>query len=219
MLRIGGIDGLLHRVLRLTFAATAIVAMTYQFAVLKQRPSFAPGNFFSFFTIQSNILGVVILFFAALVPRASRTRLFDAFRSGVTFYLLITGVVFALLLAGHQEELQTTIPWVDFVVHKLMPAVIVIDWLVDPPRNRLRLAFALAWLAYPLVWFAYTLIRGASVDWYPYPFVDVAAHGYRRVLVNGIAMAVAMGLGALALAWLGNRRAARSARGAPRVAV
>jgi hypothetical protein len=77
----------------------------------------------------------------------------------------------------------------------------------------------LAWLAYPLVWFAYTLIRGASVDWYPYPFVDVAAHGYGRVLVNGIAMAVAMGLGALALAWLGNRRLARSGRGAPRVAV
>ena len=30
-----------------------------------------------------------------------------------------------------QEELQTTIPWVDFVVHKLLPVVIVIAlaWL------------------------------------------------------------------------------------------
>ncbi len=219
MLRLGSIEGLLHRLARLALAATAIVAMTYQFAVLNQRPAFAPGNFFSFFTIQSNILGVVILSLAALVPQASRTRHFDAVRTGVTLYLLITGVVFALLLAGLQEELQTTIPWVDFVVHKLMPAVIVIDWLVDPPRHRLPLGVAFAWLAYPLAWFAFTLIRGARVDWYPYPFVDVGAHGYGRVLVNGIAMAVAMAVAALALAWLGNRRAARSTRGAPRVAV
>ena len=53
----------------------------------------------------------------------------------------------------------------------------------------------------------------------PEPFVDVAAHGYGRVLVNGIAMVAAMELGALALAWVGSRRAARSARGAPRAAV
>jgi hypothetical protein len=85
--------------------------MTYQLAVLNQRPAFARGNFFSSFTIQSNVLGVVIVPLAALVPQASRTRLFDAVRTGVTLHLLITGVVFALLLAGLQEELQTTIPW------------------------------------------------------------------------------------------------------------
>jgi hypothetical protein len=35
----------------------------------------------------------------------------------------------------------------------------------------------LAWLAYPAAWLGYTLIRGASVDWYPYPFVDVSQLG------------------------------------------
>jgi hypothetical protein len=206
--RFGGVDGLVHRVLRLGFAATAIVAMTYQFASLNQRSSFAPANFFSFFTIQSNILGVVVLSLVALVPQAARTPGFDVVRSGVTLYLLITGVVFALLLAGLQEELQTTIPWVDFIVHKLMPVVVVVDWLVDPPRHRLSLGAALSWLSFPLAWFVYTLVRGASVDWYPYPFVDVARHGYDRVLVNGAVLAVGMALAALALAWLGNRRAA-----------
>jgi hypothetical protein len=93
---------------------------------------------------------------------------------------------------------------VDFVVHKLLPAVIVIDWLVDCPQHRLPLGVAFGWLAYPLAWFAFTLIRGTRVDWYPYP---------------GIAMAVALALAALGLAWLGNRRVARSTRGAPGVAV
>ena len=96
--------------------------------------------------------------------------------------MAITGVVFALLLSGLQEELQTTIPWVDFVVHKLMPVVLVADWLVDPPRHRLPRWTVLAWLSYPLAWVTYTLVRGEAVDWYPYPFVDVSRLGYDGVL-------------------------------------
>jgi hypothetical protein len=32
-----------------------------------------------------------------------------------------------------------------------------------------------AWLSplYPLAWLAFTLIRGAVINWYPYPFIDV----------------------------------------------
>ena len=181
--------------------------MTYQFASLNEGPpGFAPANFFSFFTIQSNILAVVLLAVTALLPRAARTATFDGCRGAVTLYMTITGVVFALLLAGLQEELQTTIPWVDFVVHKLMPIVIVADWLLDPPRHRLRLRVAWAWLVFPLAWFAYTLVRGSFVDWYPYPFVDVASHGYGRVLANAVVMAVGMALAAFGFVWLGNRR-------------
>ena len=123
-------------VARLAFATLAVVAMTYQFAATTDT-TFKQANFFSFFTIQSNILGVVALFALVLVPHARRTPLLDGARSAAVLYMAITGVVFALLLAGLQEELQTTIPWVDFVVHKLMPIVLVADWLVDPPRHRL----------------------------------------------------------------------------------
>ena len=42
-----------------------------------------------------------------------------------------------VLLAGLQESLDTHIAWVDFTVHKLMPVVLVADWLIDPPRHRL----------------------------------------------------------------------------------
>jgi phosphatidylserine synthase len=195
-----------RNVLRLAFATIAVVAMTYQFARLNVDPDYAKGNFFSFFTIQANILAFVALCLLVAVPRPARTPLFDAARSGAVLYIGITGVVFALLLAGLQEELQTTIPWVDFVVHKLMPVVVVVDWLLDPPRDRLPLVTGLAWLVYPAAWLVYTLVRGEIVDWYPYPFVDVDRHGYGRVLLNGVVLAVGMALAALALAWLGNRR-------------
>jgi hypothetical protein len=192
---------------RLAVATLAIVAMTYQFAVLNVEPGYAKGNFFSFFTIQSNILAVCALFLLVATPRNRRTPLFDGARSAAVLYIAITGVVFALLLAGLQEELQTTTPWVDVVVHKVLPVAVVLDWVVDPPRNRLPWWTVLAWLAYPAAWLAYTLVRGEIVDWYPYPFVDVSAHGYAGVLGRSLVLTVGFAVGAAALLWLGNRRA------------
>lgn len=185
--------------------------MTYQFAATAES-GFQQANFFSFFTIQSNILGVATVFLLVIVRRAERTPLLDGVRSGVVLYMAITGVVFALLLAGMQEELQTTIPWVDFVVHKLMPIVLVVDWLVDPPRHRLPKWTAAPWLGFPLAWLVYTLVRGASVDWYPYPFVDVGELGYDGVFLRSIFLAVGMALTAAAMLWIGNRRARGSAQ-------
>jgi hypothetical protein len=191
---------------RLAFATVAIVAMTYQFAESADS-DFQKANFFSFFTIQSNIVGVAALFLLVLVPRARRPPLVDGARSAAVLYMAITGVVFAILLSGLQAELQTTVPWVDFVVHKLMPVVLVVDWLLDRPRHRLPRWTILAWLAYPAAWLTYTLIRGASVDWYPYPFVDVSRLGYDGVLARAAVLTLGFTAAAAALRWLGNRRA------------
>ena len=125
---------------RVAFAVLAAVAMTYQFAKLNGNPGFSPGNFFSFFTIQSNVFAATMLVLTALVRRDERSRLFDALRGAATFYITITGVVFALLLSGLQEDLDTHIAFVNFVVHYLIPVVLVVDWFVDPPRHRLGLA-------------------------------------------------------------------------------
>ena len=61
-------------VARLGFASLAIVAMTYQFATTADS-AFRKANFFSFFTIQSNILAVAALFLLVLAPRSQRTPL------------------------------------------------------------------------------------------------------------------------------------------------
>jgi hypothetical protein len=193
-------------VARLAFASLAIAAIAYQFAASADT-AFRKVNFFSFFTIQSNLIGVAALFALVLVPRARRTPLFDGARTAAVLYLAITGVVFALLLAGLQEELQTSQEWVNFVVHKLMPVVLVADWLVDPPRHRLPWWTVPAWLAYPLAWLAYTLIRGEAEAWYPYPFVDASELGYGGVLGRSLGLAVGFALAGAALLWLGNRRA------------
>ncbi|HZQ65078.1 MAG TPA: Pr6Pr family membrane protein [Gaiellaceae bacterium] len=192
---------------RVGCAATGVVAMTYQFSALDHTlPTFSHGNFFSFFTIQSNILAAAVLVAGAIVRGDARTRLFDALRGAGTLYIAITGVVFALLLAGHQEDLDTHIAWVDAVVHEVIPVAVAGDWLLDPPRNRLPVRVAWAWLAYPVLWFVFTLVRGASVDWYPYPFVDVSTIGYGGVAWRSAVLAAAFAGAALAFCRLGNAR-------------
>ncbi len=44
----------------------------------------------------------------------------------------------------------------------------------------------------PVFWLVYTLIRGAFVDWYPYPFIDVNVHGYAAVLATSLGVTVLM---------------------------
>jgi hypothetical protein len=183
--------------------------MTYQFAVLNVVPGYAQGNFWSFFTIQSNVIAVAALCLLVVVAPGRRTPLFDTVRGAAVLSIAITGVVFALLLSGRQEDVQTAVSWVDLVVHKVMPVVLVTDWLLEPPRHRLPRWTIAAWLVYPLAWLVYTLVRGEIVDWYPYPFVDVSQLGYGGVLGRSVVLALGIALASALLLWIGNRRARR----------
>jgi hypothetical protein len=99
--------------------------------------------------------------------------------------------------------------WVDTVVHKIMPIVIAVDWLIDPPAVRIAARRSLLWVVYPMAWVAYTMIRGALVGWYPYPFLDPSPAGYGPVAITvGIIFVAGVAL-ALFVAWIGNVLRAR----------
>lgn len=177
---------------RISFSLITIVAIIVQFVSSSDRPNFSPVNFFSFFTIESNILAAGILLIGAfLALRKKRTGAsWDLIRGGATLYMAMTGIIYALFLSGLEVSLQTTIPWVNTVLHYIMPFVMVIDWLIDPPSGRVPLKKALLWVMYPLVYVAYSLIRGHFTDWYPYPFLNVGEHGYQAVLVNSLVISL-----------------------------
>lgn len=189
------------RLLRLSFVVLTLVTIgiqTWQSVVVR---GFPITNLFSFFTVQSNLIAAAVLLWGALAPPAPARV-----RGAAVLYLSLTGIVYGLLLADLQADLQTMSPWIDTVLHRLMPLVMLVDWLADPPQVRLSVRSALIWLAYPLLYVLYTLVRGPFADWYPYPFLNPAlSGGYPGVFAYCIVIA----LGVLVFAWLvvqiGNR--------------
>jgi hypothetical protein len=168
------------RVARIFFAALAVIALIAQ---LMQ--SIGAGrstvNFFSYFTIQSNVIAVAVLLWVALKSDSVGERMLrDMIRGAPVLYLSVTGIVFAVLLS---DLPLVTVPFANTVLHKLMPVVVVMDWIIDPPSPGVSFRKALVWMVYPLGWLAYTMVRGYLIGWYPYPFLNPAKMGgYGNVL-------------------------------------
>jgi hypothetical protein len=182
-------------------ASLVLVAVLAQMADLLARQVLVPLNFFSYFTIQSNLIGAAVFLVAAANWRTGRSRVFELIRGAAVVYLTVTFVVFALLLSG--TNVDTAIPWVNAVLHQLFPLVVIADWLIDPPRWAISVRQSLVWLAYPLAWTAYTLVRGAMVNWYPYPFLNPANGGYGNVAVYVVAILVFGAAICAIVAWIG----------------
>lgn len=160
------------------------------------------GNFFSFFTIESNLLAIAVLLVGGLAdPRSTR---WAYVRGAVTLYMTITGIIYAALLSD--VDVQVIRPWVNDIVHRYVPLLLLLDWLVAPPWPAVRRRAALGWLAFPLAYFAYSLVRGPIADWYPYPFLDPRPHGYDHVVAYAVVLAIGMAALALAVHALGRRR-------------
>jgi len=182
--------------LRLVMALAVVAAIITQLANTI-RIGNSVVNFFSFFTIQSNIIGAVAITIAALAGPAARGAIWlSQLRGAATLYMGITGMIFSLLLSG--ADVQTPIPWVNSTLHYVFPLFIVIDWLVDRSVRPLAFRQGLVFLVYPVAYGAYCLIRGPIADWYPYPFLDPRLHGYLYVVVMMVFVAIV----GLVLAWL-----------------
>jgi hypothetical protein len=189
------------RVARLAFAGFDIAAM----CVAITDTTGGLVNFFSFFTIESNLLAIAVLLIGGVIDPQSQRWAY--IRGATTLYMVITGIVYAALLAN--QEVGLTAAWVDSAMHQVTPAVLLADWICFPPWSRASYRAALAWLAFPLVYLAYSLSRGAVVDWYPYPFLDPRhPGGYGRVAAFAIVLAVVMALLAVAVSAIGRKRAA-----------
>jgi hypothetical protein len=187
---------------RVFFAGVAVVAIAVQLINLASQGTLNPVNYFSYFTIDSNLIATGVLIAGGVLRDRTSTPTLDLVRGGAVVYMSITGIVFTLLLSN--TDVDTAIPWVNSVVHELMPLVMLADWLITPPAARLRLRQGLLWLSFPLAWIVYTVIRGAVVNKYPYPFLDPANGGYGSVAVYCVGILIAMVVVSALVVVLGN---------------
>ena len=170
-------------------------------------------NYFSYFTILSNILVALTFTCCWLWPQSSLGELLfrPAVRAGAAIYITVTGVVYALLLSNLGG--RSLGPLVGTVLlHYVVPVLYVFDWLFLAPKGGLGHKSVLSWLAFPLAYAVYTLIHGAVSGFYPYHFVTVPKLGYPRVLLNCLFLLITfIVLGLLVIAW--DRMRGRSVQG------
>ncbi|MFV0287617.1 MAG: Pr6Pr family membrane protein [Demequina sp.] len=151
---------------------------------------FVLWNFFGYFTIQSNIIGIVALAVALRFTGRERPTWVEWLRVSAATYMVIVVVVFWWLL---YPTMSGGPSWEDLVLHLASGVILVADWLLEGPRPRLALRHLGVCMIYPAVWLAVVLVRGATDGWVPYFFLD-PENGYASVGVM-IVIIVGAGLG------------------------
>lgn len=148
-------------------------------------PAVRTLHFFSFFTIQTNLLIALVLTLPVIGAgtRAGRWAASEGVRAGVTMYAVVVGLVYHFLLHATWNP-QGLYQLANIGLHYVMPAAVLIDWLAFTPKGRLRAVDAGKWLAFPLIYSGWLLLLGAVSGWYPYWFLNLAELGPGRTLLN-----------------------------------
>jgi hypothetical protein len=158
----------------------------------------AISNYFSFFTILTNLL-VALVLTLSLGTTPSTLSVFAGratVQSAVAVYIAIVGMVYSLVLRNlwDPEGLQKI---ADVILHDAIPVLYLLYWLTFVRKGKgedddsLRFSRVPTWLAYPLLYLVYSLIRGAITGIYLYPFIDAGTLGYARVALNAVVLLLA----------------------------
>lgn len=184
----------------------------------------------AFFTTQSNI--IVVAYFAIVVFHMLRSGQVAAvaprLRGGVTLWIVITGLISHVLLSNLANPLPGLIvadPAAAltnqslFLLHYVVPAMVVIDWVAFDPRRAVRWRDGLWWLGYPVAYGAISIARAAwfptVADRYPYPFLDPSQGGWAEVaagMVPVIVISAVLAAGVIGLDRLSGRLSTRGRR-------
>lgn len=177
--------------------------ITQLYLMMENRVVSVPGTllrFFSFFTIDTNIIVALCFTFIFLGSKYRLGRFFSkaSTMTAITVYITIVGIVYNVILRSLWEPqgMQKT---VDELLHSVIPALFIIFWLIFVPIEQLKWKNAFPWLIFPILYMAYAIVHGAITRFYPYPFVDVNDLGYTKALLNAAGILLVILLLSLAL--------------------
>jgi hypothetical protein len=185
----------------LLVAVVAVVALVLQLVLVVQGHGVLdetdpPGlaarlvRLVSYFTVLSNVMVAITSARSALgLDRPDEHRVWRVLRLDALVGIAVTGAVHLLLLRG-LLDLDGADLVADTLLHRVVPPLFVVVWLLAGPRGRLEVR-DVAWAtAYPVVYEVWTYVHGRATGFWPYPFTDVDELGLPRALVNGLAVLV-----------------------------
>jgi len=180
------------------------------------------ANFFSYFTILSNLSAAVVLIIAAVHGIRHRTSSAEPAWLAtalvcVSTYMIVTGIVYNILLRQYPVAGISDV-WTNESLHLIGPLLLLADVLFAPRRRALRWRAVWVVAAFPVVWAVYTLVRADAITgpmtgdpyWYPYPFLNphITPGGYLGVAGYVVAIAIAIVAVGAGVVWVSRRRAA-----------
>jgi hypothetical protein len=142
-------------------------------------------RFFSYYTVLSNLLIAVCFTVTAFKGIAVQGNLFARPNTltATAVYICIVALTYNVILRFLWAP-QGLARVCDELLHLIVPVIYVVFWVMFVPKQSIEWKNILPWAIYPLAYLGYTLLRGPYASWYPYPFIDVAVHGYGKVLFN-----------------------------------
>ena len=179
----------------------ALIVQLY--LIITNRVVSVPGTllrFFSFFTINTNIIAALCFTFIFL---GSRSRIGKFFQSpstitAITVYITIVGIVYNVILRSTWNP-QGLAMVADELLHSIIPVLFILFWLLFVPIEHLKWKNAFSWLIFPTIYMIYAIVHGAITKFYPYPFVNVTDIGYNKAMLNAAGVLLVIFVLSLAL--------------------
>lgn len=129
-----------------------------------------------YFTIQSNILVALALFYFMFNPDPGRFR--AILRGSVLLCILATGLIFHILLVpAYPEYFAGGIAFRHHITHTIAPVGFLLDWLIFDRSGQIRYSDIRYWPIYPFFYWLFSTVQGRYTGMYPYYFFDVQAIG------------------------------------------
>ncbi len=170
---------------------TALIAAVVWFSIVLQffLSTGSAANFFSYFTVQSNLLIAICMSFLAFAPSSTLGKFFSklSVQTAIALYIFIVALVYNTVLRG----LVPLAGWnlfADTLLHVINPGLYLLYWGLMRSKGNLEYKNGLYWVAFPLLYLIYSLVRGSIVGWYPYPFLNAETLGYAKVSGNVLIM-------------------------------
>lgn len=175
-------------------------------------------NYFSFFTIVTNLMMALALTLPVVAPRNTMGRLAarEGVRAMVVLYALVVGLVYHFLLHPFWNPQGWSLV-VNVLLHYVMPTAFLLDWLLFTPKGRLCRDEPVKWLVVPLVYGLWTLVHGFASHWWPYGFLNVDALGWKAVggFAGLLLVFLIVGYAIMAIDRILGRRYRRASKGDP----
>jgi hypothetical protein len=162
-------------------------------------------GFFSYFTIWSNIVAVVVGF-CVWRDRISFKYFENLFATGLIM-ITITGLIYnTVLLPVFPPKgwywLTSTL------MHLVVPIMYFYLWMVRGPRGVVETKNTLKILTIPIIYLTYTVAHGLVIKQWPYKFLDLTSEGF---IIWSIGVVIIFGFG-IGLIWLFSKLDRRQAK-------